>query len=1047
LQPRPPTYLASIVPRSKPVVTGSTPPYALGSQAELADAIVAVAPDAIITIDATGIITGFNPAAERMFGHARTAALGKQMVELILPPRYRRAHAEGFARAIANGATATGMIAELEVTALRSDGSEFPIELAIASVAHDGDRVFTAFARDISARLRADAALRESERRFRQLTDNIKEVFWLSTASGDRVLHVSAAYAEIWGRSPSEMVGGQTRFIDTVHPDDRARTALALARMADGEDYDIEYRIVHPDGSERWIHDRGFPVRDDAGTIVRIAGIAEDITSRRKAEEARRNSEELFRALTENSGEIVAIMNGDGTSRYLSPSYERILGFPAQDRVGRSVFELTHEDDVASLREAFIRVTSRPGATERLVHRQRDVNGRYRILESTATNLTDHPAVGGVLVTTRDVTERADAERALRESMGRLERITANVPGVVIQLKVQPDGRISFPYVSDAAWTLFGVDPARARDEPSLLLDMIHANDRQQLFEGMSEAVRNLSSWQWEGRVGQVENARWVRGMARPQLQSDSSVIFDAIILDITQERNADEAIRYHAQLLDAVEQAVMATDPDGRVNWWNRYAEQLFGVTSADALGRNIGDLLVPAEDRASFRSTLDQVRTAGKWTGDLQYKRADGEATAVSVTVARTSDAKNEATGYVVVATDASERRSLEERLRQAQKMEAVGRLAGGVAHDCNNLLTVVKLHSELLLETAKPGSAEAEDLEEIRLAAERGASLTRQLLAFSRQQVLEPKVLNLDEVVAELEKMLGRLIGEDIELVTRSTGPAGPVMADPGQIQQVIINLALNARDAMPRGGVVLISTGSVTVSEEDIVAGEGEVRPATPGQFAMLEVRDTGVGMDASTKARIFEPFFTTKPVGEGTGLGLATVHGIVEQSGGFISVDSVQGAGSAFSIYLPLIRPEAEVEREVVSFQAGEQGAETILLVEDEEAVRTLARRILARKGHRIIEASNGREALELVRDRIAEIDLVITDAVMPEMNGPDLAKALQGLRPDLRILFMSGYTDDDILRRGELKRGAGFLHKPFSTDQLARAVRSVLDGE
>jgi PAS domain S-box-containing protein len=382
-----------------------------------------------------------------------------------------------------------------------------------------------------------------------------------------------------------------------------------------------------------------------------------------------------------------------------------------------------------------------------------------------------------------------------------------------------------------------------------------------------------------------------------------------------------------------------------------------------------------------------------------------------------------------------------SLESQLRQSQKMEAVGRLAGGIAHDFNNILSVVLTCGEFLLEDMKAVDPGRADVEEICKAATRAASLTRQLLMFSRQQVLAPRVLDLAAVATSIEGMLRRVLGEDIELVLGSDAPESRVRADPGSIEQVLMNLVVNARDAMPTGGRLTVWTRNETLGE-GFAALAGELG-ATLGRHVVLSVTDTGTGMDAATQARIFEPFFTTKAVGKGTGLGLSTVFGIIQQSGGHIRVRSEPGNGTTFNIYLPQV--DAVADAPAIKPKAALRGSETIMLVEDEEQVRAVARNILQRHGYQVVELRSGQEALAYCQNNPAPIDLLLTDVVMPQMSGPELAHKLIGVHPALAILCMSGYTDDSIVRHGFLQADLAFLHKPFTSESLTRRVREVLD--
>ncbi len=511
-------------------------------------------------------------------------------------------------------------------------------------------------------------------------------------------------------------------------------------------------------------------------------------------------------------------------------------------------------------------------------------------------------------------------------------------------------------------------------------------------------------------------------------------------------------ASRILATLIESSPLAIVTFDPDGVVTLWNPAAERIFGWSADEALGTRLP--FVPAEKQEEFRALRRRALGGEVFTEpELHRRRADGSPIVVSVSTSPLRGPDGTIYGIMSILMDVTERKAaeetrerlamVEEKLRQSQKMEAVGRLAGGVAHDFNNLLTAISGYSELLLHRLPEYSTLRRDVEEIRKAGDRAATLTRQLLAFSRRQILQPKVLDLNAVVGGMERMLRRLIGEDIELSADLSPSLSPVKADPGQIEQVIVNLAVNARDAMPGGGRIRIATSDAELSPAYAVAHPGVV----PGPHVLLSVADTGHGMSEETRAHLFEPFFTTKEKGKGTGLGLATVYGIVQQSGGHIRVTSVPGGGATFFIYLPRIESgEGDLPGgQHLSLPRPSPGTETILLAEDEEVVRRLAREILSENGYKVLEAGNGREALLISEAHRGEIHLLLTDVVMPTMSGRELTDRIRPLRPDLRIMYMSGYTDDAILRHGVLENGIPFLQKPFTPEELARKVREVLD--
>lgn len=451
-----------------------------------------------------------------------------------------------------------------------------------------------------------------------------------------------------------------------------------------------------------------------------------------------------------------------------------------------------------------------------------------------------------------------------------------------------------------------------------------------------------------------------------------------------------------------------------------------------------------VHPDDRKLVEEAAAEARSGGGGrTIQYRMRHKDGSWRVIESRASAILDAQGKVSNLVIVNRDVSERRQLEEQFRQAQKMEAVGRLSGGVAHDFNNLLGVIIGYAEFLQERLEPENALRGSADEILKAGKRAASLTRQLLAFSRQQVLDPKIVDLNAAVSDMEKMLGRLISEDIELTTLLSPNLGRVKADQGQLEQVLMNLAVNARDAMPSGGKLVIET-------ENIVMDEKFVRrypyPVQPGPYVSLTVTDNGVGMDAETKARAFEPFFTTKEKGKGTGLGLSTVYGVVKQSGGYIDIYSSPGAGTTFKIYLPRVDDEAvKAEKLSNGARSSFEGKETILLAEDETSLRTLTRTTLELCGYKVLEAKDGVEALEVSERHAGPIELLLTDIVMPGMGGRPLAQELTRRRPEIRVVYMSGYTGQAVGAQGPVEPGSDFLPKPFTRDTLTRKIREALD--
>ena len=505
-------------------------------------------------------------------------------------------------------------------------------------------------------------------------------------------------------------------------------------------------------------------------------------------------------------------------------------------------------------------------------------------------------------------------------------------------------------------------------------------------------------------------------------------------------QRETETALRAsYAALVEQAPVGIYRSTPAGRFVAANPALARILGYDSPrDLLSLDMAhDVYVDADDR---RRLVDQDTYTNQVYEELEanWKTKDGSRIRVQLSVRAQRDADGRVEFYEAFVRDITNQRHLEAQLAQAQKMEAIGRLAGGVAHDFNNLLTVILSYSDLLLEDLPADSADREDVTQIRKAAQGASELTRQLLAFSRQQVLQPKVVDINASVAGIERLLTRVLREDIKLTCTLAPDAGMIRVDPGQLEQVIMNLAVNGRDAMPGGGLLTIETANVDLDAEYLRAHS----LAKPGPYVMLAVTDTGMGMDAATQARIFEPFFTTKDVGKGTGLGLATVQGIVQQSGGFIRVYSEPDHGTVFKIYLP--RVDEPPSREDATSADDVRGTETILVVEDVAAVRAVTREMLKRYGYHVLEAADGMTALQVAADYKETIHLLLTDVVMPDLRGRDLAERFRTLRPAMRVVFMSGYTDDAVVRHGILQKGIAYLQKPFTPVSLAKKVRVVL---
>ena len=505
----------------------------------------------------------------------------------------------------------------------------------------------------------------------------------------------------------------------------------------------------------------------------------------------------------------------------------------------------------------------------------------------------------------------------------------------------------------------------------------------------------------------------------------------------------ADESRHVQSAALNAAANAIVITDPSGTIEWVNHAFTVLTGYPADDVLGKNPRLLKSGKHDPAFYQSLWETILSGRTWRADTTNRRKDGSLYTEYLTITPVLGESGAIAHFVAIKEDITERLQLQAQLLQAQRMESVGRLAGGVAHDFNNLLSVILGWTAMALEELPADHAIRPSLEEVLKAGEGAAGLTRQLLAFSRQQVVEPTLFCLTDLVVEMDKLFRRLIGEDIQFATRSEPDLGTVKMDRGQLEQVLMNLVVNARDAMPEGGKITIETSNVTLDAEYPRHHAG----VTPGEYVMLAVSDSGVGMSEEVKTRLFEPFFTTKESGKGTGLGLATCFGIAQQAGGHIGVYSEEGVGTTMKVYLPRRRDVAAAASRHLE-RASVRGVETILLVEDEPAVRRVSARMLEGQGYRVLLASSGEEALRVVEDGREPIHLLLTDVILAGgMSGRVLAERVRALRPELKVLFVSGYTSDVTILHGLLEQGVTLVQKPFTAESLNRTVREVLDAK
>ena len=649
------------------------------------------------------------------------------------------------------------------------------------------------------------------------------------------------------------------------------------------------------------------------------------------------------------------------------------------------------------------------------------------------------------------VTEWRGMENAFREITGKYQRFQSNIPGMVFLFIAHPDGSYSYPYVNAASLQLFDLEPDALMRDGALLTDLIHPDDKVRHEESLRRSAATLHPLREEVRYTVKGDVRWYECIARPELQINGDILWDGIMLEITERKRAEEALREseakYRRLHETMTDAFVRIDMTGNIQEANRAYQALLGYTEEELLQRTYVDLTPEKWHALEMNVIAEQVLVNGhSQVYEKEYRRKDGTIFPAELRTFLLRDDAGQPVGMWAIVRDITERKhaeeeraKLESQLIQAQKMESVGRLAGGVAHDFNNMLSVILGYAELIKTRLPDDDPLLKDVLAIEKAANHSRDITGQLLAFSRKQIIAPRVMNLNELIASSGNTLSRLIGEDIDLRLYPGENLWRINFDPAQVEQILINLAVNARDAMPDGGKLTIETENCHLDKAYCLKHLG----FKPGQYVFLGVSDDGTGMDREVQSHLFEPFFTTKEVGKGTGLGLATVYGMVKQNGGFIICYSEPGRGTTFKIYIPRVAEEDQAE-EAPKETPVAYGVGRILLVEDDEMVRDITKDILEEIGYTVLSADTPQGAIALCENRDTPFDLLLTDVVMPEMSGRELANRIAVIRPGIKVLYMSGYTSNVIAHRGVLDKGVHFIQKPFRINDLADKISEVM---
>jgi len=766
------------------------------------------------------------------------------------------------------------------------------------------------------------------------------------------------------------------------------------------------------------------------------------------------NKDQILHAITENVSDLIAVLDLEGKRVFNSSSYETLFGNPDKLK-GSDSFREIHEDDREKVKQIF-EETIRTGVGQVTEYRFVLEDGKIRHIESKGDVIRNSDGeIENVIVISRDITEREQIEQALHDSEERLKSILKSIPDIIYRL--DPKGNITF---ISAAIERYGYRVTDLLGKN--IINLVHPEDKEKAMYRINErrtGERRTKSFEirlitadgepvyFEDRTASVPmepvfllEAEGLYGSSQPR--QNAFLGTQGIARDITDRKKTEGEASMLAQALKCISECVTVTDLKNNIIFVNDAFLAKYGYERHELIGKPISIVRAQGIQNENVEEILPQSVNGG-WKGEVLNKRKDGVEFPIHLSTSVINDASGYPLALIGVATDISDRKRLETQLQQSQKLEAIGKLAGGIAHDFNNLLTVIQGYSDLIISKISVNDPIHNQVRQINEAANRAESLTRQLLAFSRKQIMKPRVIDLNNLIHEMEDMLKRLIGADIKFIINLSSDLGKIKADSGQIEQVIMNLVVNARDAMQNGGTLTIETIN-TMLDQNFKNTYPEV---VIGNYVQLQISDTGFGMDKETQAHIFEPFFTTKEKGEGTGLGLATVYGIIKQSGGYIYVKSEMTKGTIFNLYFPRVDEPLDSEEKTRIADTNLYGNETVLVVEDQDEVRHLIIDALKVYGYNVLEAPHGGSALLTCEKYDGNVDLIISDIVMPQMNGQELVERLLPLQPNMKVLFISGYSEEIFSGRNVLDPGMLYVQKPFTPVELLGKVRHVLDSE
>ena len=1000
--------------------------------------IVEQAEAPIFITDPAGIIEYSNPAFTTITGFTREDAIGKTP-RILQSGQMSKEYYEQVWNAIKSGEPVSAV-----VTNKRKNGEIWYYDQTIIPLKDENGLVthFVSTGKDITDRIQTEEELKKKETQQSLVLDSLPMAFYIAQPFGDYGgTWVSDQIDNLSGYNASEFSEDIELWASRLHPEDRDRAFQAFEGITETDTVTVEYRWQHADGHYIWFLDHGVLSRDKDGSPREIIGTWLEITQQKEAEQELRDKEEKYRQVIEYAGQSIFVAQ-DGCIKFQNPRTLSITGYTEDDLQSRPFVEFVHPEDREMVVDRYKRRIAGEELTDSTTWRILIASGEERWVEVNSVRI-DWEGEPATLNFMSDITARKRAEQELNI----LSEVVKNSPQYIVI--TDPNGAIE--YINPAFSKVTGYTSEEVIGQNPRILQSGETPD--EVYEDLWSTV--LSGKLWRGKL---KNRRkdgslfWERATISPITDSEGEINhLVAVKEDITERMDSEEALRasevkFETAFRSSPDSITITNLHTGLIVETNEGFVRLMEYELNETIGRTTLDLGLWAEpeQRDEFVALLQSDGSVTGCEARLRAKSGIIKDTEIS---AELIDIKGEQ-HLLAVTRDITQRKKTEQELRekesellQSQKLEAIGQLAGGVAHDFNNMLGIIIGYGDLALTKMDPDDPLRKNLENINNAAQRAARLTQQLLIFSRKQTIQPVAMNVNEAVKGTGKLLHRLIGEEVELKIDLAERAGVIEADPGQIDQILVNLAVNARDAMPEGGELTIETDEVEVTAERII----HIEDIDPGPYVRITISDTGTGMSEATISHIFEPFFTTKAKGRGTGLGLSTVYGIVKQSGGFIHIESELGKGSSFEVLFPRFEGITEAEDSEDRLDHSGCAGKTILVVEDDPAFRQMVIEMLTEFQCDVIEARSGNAALFECEKREESIDAMLTDVVMPGMSGAELADRVSALQPEMKVVYMSGYTDDAIGKHGVLDPDVHFIEKPFTADALAKKFKELFE--